>query len=124
MLRYLSGVIKNNIIPSERTMYIKISDNEEGQLLFENIGVMVETYKKYISCVCFAGGEEQQQDLTSCCKVLHKYGLKTAFHTKLNETSQINKSLTSELDYIIFQDNKVYVKDFCPFGNIEDWTLI
>lgn len=124
MLRFLSGVIKSNIIPSERTLYIKISDNEDGQPLTENISIIADTYKKHITCVCFAGGEEQQQSLSSCCKTFHKYGIKTAFHTKLTEVSQINKGLTGELDYIIFEDKKVYIKDFCPFGNIEDWTLL
>lgn len=124
MLRFLTGVFKSNVIPSERTLYIKISDNEDGQPLTENINTIVDLYKKHTTCICFAGGEEQQQNLTNCCKTLHKHGLKTAFHTKLDEISKINKGLTSELDYIILEDNKVYIKDFCPFGNIEDWTLI
>lgn len=123
MLRFLSGIIKSNVIPSEQTLYIKISDNEDGQPLLENINLIADSYKKHVSCICFEGGEDQQQSLSKCCQIIHKYGLKTAFHTRLTETSQVNKGLTSELDYIIFQD-KTFIKDVCPFGNIEDWTPI
>lgn len=120
MLRYLNGLFLNNYIDNLRTLNITISDTESGQPLLENVELMADLYKRQIDGVCFIGGIEDQKELSRCCKIIHRYGLKTAFQTTLNEPSEINKSLVDELDYIKFK-TRTMKKDYCPFGDIEDW---
>ena len=119
MLKYLNGLI-NNMIPGEKTLSITISDNENGQPLLQNVNIMADLYRKHVSCVYFIGGEQDQLELAECCKIVHSYKLKTAFRSE-TEPSKLNKSLTAELDYIKMKQGGVLKKDYCPFGDIEDW---
>jgi len=115
MLKYLNGVI-NKSIPDEKTLTIALSSDETGQPL--DINLIIEQYKKFITCICFIGGNDQIS-LTSCCKTIHKNGLKTGFFSE----SQVNKQLEEELDYLK-TGKTVMKKDVCPFGDIIDWVEI
>ena len=121
MLKYLNGLIGNMSIADEKVLAITISNDESGQDLYSNVDMIADLYRRYVTCVCFIGGEEEQHELAKCCKMIHKYGLKTAFVSSMTEPSQLNKTLTSELDYIKFKPNHLMKKDYCPFGDIEDW---
>lgn len=121
MLKYLNGLINKGIIPKERTLSITVSPDDNGQDLTGNIKIIIDTYRHYVDCLCFIGGEHNQHELAECCKIVHKNGLKTAFYTSLYETSQINKTLTAELDYVKLGSGVVLKKDYCPFGDVEDW---
>ena len=121
MLRYLTGIINEGIIPSVKTLSVVVSPDERGEPLLERIDLIVETYKNHIDCICFIGGENEQQELTMCCKTAHKHKLLTALWTKLDDPSQINLKLTNELDYIKIKDGSIKQKDYCPFGDITEW---
>ena len=121
MLRYLNGLIGNYSIAEEKVLSITLSDGESGQALLPHIEIIADTYRKIVTCVCFIGGEQDQVELAQACKTIHKHGLKTALVSSMTEPSQINKTLTSELDYIKFKPNRLMKKDYCPFGDIEDW---
>lgn len=118
MIKYLNGLI-GSVIPNEKTLSIAISE-DEGQPLLQNIKTIADTYHKHVSCVCFVGTGDQH-DLAKCCKIIHSYKLKTALFSSVTEISQINKVLTAELDYIKLDAGNIMKKDYCPFGDIEDW---
>ena len=121
MLKYLNGIIGKEI-PNETTLSILLSE-EEGTPILLYIDDIINTYHRYISCIRFIGGENDQQELAELCKVVHKGNLKTCFVSNLTEPSQITKKLTDELDY--FESNKkIFTKDYCPFGDIYDWTEV
>ena len=122
MLKYLNGIFTNKTIPSEKTLSVRLSADDNGQPLLNHIGTIIDEYKRHITCICFIGGENDQRELSECCKIIHKHGLKTALKTSLTEVSQVNRNLTSVLDFISFENGKVYFKDVCPFCDIEDWT--
>lgn len=114
MLKYFSGRITDLIVPDEHSLEVVISGcihkcpdchskyswPDEGRPLLEHLPIMLKEYAKYVSCVCFMGGDHDQQELMEACNQVHKAGLKTCLYTGYEEMSQINLRLLDELDYI------------------------
>lgn len=149
MLKYLNGTIVAQEVPDEISLAIVISGcqhhcpdchskyswEDKGQPLLEHLPIMLDQYKKYISCVCLMGGDQNQFELTEICRAVHKENLKTCLYTGLDEMSQINKRLLDELDYIKLghfdkqagplnvptTNQRMYMKDFDPFDGCEEW---
>lgn len=113
----------------------KYSWEDKGQPLSEHLPIILDQYKKYISCVCLMGGDQDQLELTEICKTIHKYGLKTCLYTGYDEMSQINLRLLDELDYIKLghfdkakgplnspaTNQKMFAKEYSPFDDTIDW---
>lgn len=120
-MKYLNGVILRQLIDGVSTLVIHISSDDTGHSLSANFSIILEAYKKYIECICMAGNNLQQQDLTEYFKVAEKEGLKTAILSdSITDTNQITQRLIEVLDYAIL-NNRVYTKDYSPFGDCYDW---
>ena len=57
---------------------------------------LLDRYGKYLSCVCFLGGE-WETDLPEFLKVVKAYNLKTCLYTGLLE---VDEKIRSQLDYL------------------------
>ena len=152
MLKYLNGTIVMQEVPDEISLAIVISGcihkcpdchskyswADEGQPLLQNLPIILKQYGKYISCLCLMGGDQDQKELREVCDIAHKAGLKTCLYSGYDEMSQINLRLLDMLDYIKLghfdktkgplnkptTNQKMYKKDYSPFGDMEDWIDI
>ena len=122
MIYYTGGLILSNIVPQEKTLTITIS-SESGIPLKENLPLILKEYTKYITCFCIIGDAYNQQGLTDIFESAHKAGLKTAFFTEAEDVSQINLNIIKHLDFIKLKD-QFLMKDYSPFGDVEDWIDI
>ena len=122
MLKYLNGKIVKDAIPNETVLLIKLDRNNTDQAkpLSTDFQEIIKEYKKYISAICFIGGEEDHIELAELAKETKKNGLKVCLSTFLQEESQINLKLLNELDYLQLK-TKMFKKDYSPFGDAEVW---
>jgi len=152
MLKYLNGKIVMQEVPDEISLAIMISGcqhkcpdchskyswEDKGTPLLQNLPIILESYKKYISCLCLMGGDQDQYELIEICKQAHEAKLKTCLYTGYDEMSQLHQNLLKVLDYVKvghFDKNKgplnksttnqrMYMKDYSPFGDAEVWSDI
>ena len=77
--------------------------------LRENIGIpLVENIEKIlyytesppVTCVCFMGGDQNQDDLIAASKIAHEYGYKVCLYSGLDDAKMICKELMEQLDYL------------------------
>lgn len=140
-MKYVRGYV-SSIIPNCKTLSVELCgckhacpncknrarQAEDGQPLNERLDTIMSVFEKVVDVVCFVGGEDDSQDLQSVCEYVHKKGLKTALSTAYSETSMINRQLMNVLDYILIgrcdSKQKIMMKDYSPFGDIEDWIEI
>lgn len=120
MLKYINGKITKEAIENETTLLIKISRNDLGQPLSSMFDEIMKEYSKFVTTVCFIGGEDDQIELTELLKKVKKNGLKTGLSTYLTEESQINMNLLNELDFLQLK-TRLLKKDYSPFGDAEVW---
>ena len=120
MLYYLNGVILNKIIPDERTLVIKVN-NDSGKLFLSDLNEILTTYNKHISCICFDNIENEQHDTEKALATIHSKKIKTCLI--LRKLPDVNKTISDNLDYVLIE-NKLYKKDYSPFGDIEDWIEV
>ena len=120
-MKYLNGVILRQLINDKSTLVIHISPDENGHSLSTDFKIILDAYKKYVDCICFAGNNLDQHDAIEYFKVASKERLKTAILSdSISDTTQISPRLVDNLDYAIL-NNKVYTKDYSPFGDCYDW---
>ena len=120
MIHYMNGIISYNLIPKETTLIISLSD-ETGTPLQSNLLTIVKEYGKIISCICLTDRTENKNELVQILKIIKSMKLKTCLDSRCEDISQINQNITSELNYLIL-NNKIMIKDYSPFGDIEDWV--
>jgi anaerobic ribonucleoside-triphosphate reductase activating protein len=60
---------------------------------------ILNKYKKTITCVCFLGGE-WDSNLVELIKISKNYNLRIGLYSGLNNISDIDKSITSNIDYL------------------------
>lgn len=120
MLKYLNGKITEYAIPNEQVLLIKISRNDDGQLLSPVMEEILNQYRKHISVICFIGGEDDQIEMTEILKMCRKRGLKTGLSTWMKDENKLIQPLKNELDYLQL-GTKIYKKDYSPFGDAEIW---
>ena len=125
MLKYLNGKILNSAIPNETTLVIKTAGEniEQGKPLTSAFETILKEYAKHVTTICFIGGENETAELLSLLKEIRKRNLKTGLSTHINDMSKINNKLLDELTYLQL-DKKMFIKDFCPFTDEEDWFEI
>lgn len=152
MLKYLNGTIVMQEVPDEVSLAIVISGcihkcpdchskyswEDKGQPLLEHLPIILQQYKKYITCLCLMGGDQDQFELLSVVKQAHDAGLKTCLYSGYDEMSQINRNLLDELDYLKLgkfdkekgplnsatTNQKMFKKEYSPFGDEEVWIDI
>ena len=149
MLKYLNGTIVMQEVPDEISLAIviagcehkcpgchsKYSWEDKGQPLLEHLPIILQQYRKYITCLCLMGGDQDQMELRLICEQAHDMGLKTCLYTGLSDISMLNKRLLDELDYVKVgpyiqekgplnnpsTNQRMYKKDYLPFDDCEDW---
>lgn len=113
-LKYLGYDIVFQEIPDEVTLAINISGcmhrcegchsqylwNYDGAYISDDIDVLFDKYGKYISCVCFMGGDQNQSELLYLLCLAKNRGLKVALYSGEDSINNLKSTLVSKLDYL------------------------
>lgn len=115
MLRAFDTAIVLQEVPNEITLAVSITgcshrcegchskylwNGETGIPILPHLNIWMEPYKKYITCVCFLGGDQDQEELIKLCEIVHQAGLKTCLYTGYDSMSDLITPLLNELDYV------------------------
>jgi anaerobic ribonucleoside-triphosphate reductase activating protein len=112
-LKYLGYSIVFQEVPDEVTLAINISGcphkcegchskylwEYEGNYISDDLESLIEKYKGLITCVCFMGGDQNQQELLELLIKVHQYKLKTALYTGADFLSCLSIRILGNLDY-------------------------
>ncbi|MCD7996539.1 MAG: 4Fe-4S cluster-binding domain-containing protein [Clostridiales bacterium] len=112
-LKYNGYSIVFQEVPDEITLAINISGcphkcegchssylwEYNGRLLKYDLGSIIYKYIDYISCVCFMGGDQNQEELLGALKMVKYHKIKTCLYTGVDNITQIS-ILIPELDYV------------------------
>lgn len=71
-----------------------------GNYLIDNMDNLLNKYDNLISCVCFMGGDQNQDELLCCLHMVKKRELKTCLYTGNDDIESISKEIIKNLDYI------------------------
>lgn len=94
-LKYLGTSIVLQEVPDEITLAINISGcphhcegchskylwDYMGNYISDDLPLIIDKYKSYISCVCFMGGDQNLKELLLLADVVHSYGLKCCLYS-------------------------------------------
>ena len=112
-LKYLGYSIVFQEVPDEVTLAINISGcphrcegchskylwEYEGNYISDDLESLIEKYDELITCVCFMGGDQNQNELSDLLTVTHKHGLKTALYTGIDFMGDLSIKVLQNLDY-------------------------
>ena len=73
---------------------------DKGELLLSVIDRILDKYKKLIECVCFMGGDQEEEELQILLRKTKEEGLKTCLYTGRNELSSFKHETLLLLDWI------------------------
>lgn len=110
-LKYQGYSILLQEVPGELTLAFSISGcpykcrgchskylwEYEGHYLIDEYYDVLDNYKDFITCVCFMGGDQNEDELIKYCTKAHELGLKTCLYTG---ASYISNKLCDNLDYL------------------------
>lgn len=113
-LKYNGYSIVMQEVPNEVSLAINISGcphkcegchskylwGYNGEYLIDDIDELLSRYSDLISCVCFMGGDQNQDDLLYCINKVKENNLKTCLYTGLDDIESINENIIEKLDYI------------------------
>lgn len=113
-LKYDGYSIVMQEVPNEVSLAINISGcphkcegchskylwDYNGKYLVDDIAELLSRYSDLISCVCFMGGDQNQDDLLYCINKVKENNLKTCLYTGLDDIKSINEDIVKKLDYI------------------------
>lgn len=113
-LKYNGYTIVMQEVPNEISLAINISDcpyrckgchsmylwNYIGNYLTDEIDDLLEKYGNLISCVCFMGGDQNQDELLCCLSKVKERKLKTCLYTGNDDIKSISKEIIKNLDYV------------------------
>lgn len=113
-LKYNGYAIVMQEVPNEISLAINISGcpykckgchsvylwDYVGNYLIDEIDNLLNKYKNLISCVCFMGGDQNQDELLCCLYRAKERNLKTCLYTGNDDISSIRKEVIKNLDYI------------------------
>lgn len=71
-----------------------------GEYLTDDIDSLLNKYDGLISCVCFMGGDQNEEDLLYCLNKARGKGLKTCLYTGTDDIKDIAETIIKKLDYI------------------------
>lgn len=110
-LKYQGYSILLQEVPGELTLAFSISGcpykcrgchsqylwEYEGHYLEDDFDDVLEKYKNNITCVCFMGGDQNEEELIGYCNKIHELGLKVCLYTG---ATSISNDLCEHLDYL------------------------
>ena len=113
-LKYNGYSIVMQEVPNEVSLAINISGcphkcegchskylwKYDGEYLIDDIEKLLNQYSGLITCVCFMGGDQNQDDLLYCINMANKKELKTCLYTGVDDINMSNKEIIEVLDYI------------------------
>lgn len=113
-LKYNGYSIVMQEVPNEVSLAINISGcphkcegchskylwEYDGEYLIDDIEKLLNQYSGLITCVCFMGGDQNQDDLLYCINMANTKGLKTCLYSGVDDINMINKEIIEVLDYI------------------------
>ncbi len=113
-LKYSGYTIVMQEVPNEISLAINISDcpykckgchsmylwDYIGDYLIDDIDNLLNKYNNLISCVCFMGGDQNQDELLYCLQKAKKKKLKTCLYTGNDDINSISNEIIKNLDYI------------------------
>jgi anaerobic ribonucleoside-triphosphate reductase activating protein len=114
-LKYSNYGIVFQEIPNEITLAINITGcphhcpdchskflwEYSGKYIKDDIIDIILKYHDFITCVCFMGGDQNQNELIDLCDIIKtKYKLKTALYSGLDDIENISSNLKKELDFL------------------------
>ena len=112
-LKYLGYSIVFQEIPGEVTLAINISGcphkcegchskylwEYDGHYISDDLINLIKKYDGLITCVCFMGGDQNQDELVSLLNCVRQYGLKTALYTGEDDLYRLSAKVLFRLDY-------------------------
>lgn len=112
-LKYLGYSIVFQEVPDEVTLVINISGcphkcigchskylwEYKGRYISNDLDKLLEKYNDLITCVCFMGGDQNQDELTNLLIKIKRYKLKTALYTGVDTINVLNVKVLDNLDY-------------------------
>ena len=112
-LKYLGYSIVFQEVPDEVTLAINISGcphkcvgchskylwRYEGSYISDDLDSLIDKYKGLITCICFMGGDQNQEELTNLLIQIKQHKLKTALYTGADSISSLDIRVLGNLDY-------------------------
>lgn len=104
-LKYIGYSIVFQEVPNEVSLAINVSGctykcrgchsrylwNYNGEFMMKNLNNIIQENLDFITCVCFMGGDQNQEELLYHLKYIRdKYGLKTCLYTGCDDITQLN----------------------------------
>lgn len=113
-LKYDGYSIVMQEVPNEVSLAININDcpykckgchskylwEYEGSYLLDDIDELLTQYEGLITCVCFMGGDQNENDLFICLNKVKEKQIKTCLYTGKDSIDLISNSIIQQLDYI------------------------
>lgn len=113
-LKYIGYSVVMQEVPNEISLAINISGcpykcegchstylwDYVGNYLIDDVDNLLNKYDNLISCVCFMGGDQNQDELLYCLHKAKLHNLKTCLYTGNNDINSINGDIIKSLDYI------------------------
>lgn len=112
-LKYLGYSIVFQEVPNEVTLAINISGcphrcvgchskylwEYKGNYISDDLSELIHKYKELITCVCFMGGDQNQEELVGLLIRIKQQKLKTALYTGSDSMNSLDAKLLDNLDY-------------------------
>lgn len=112
-LKYLGYSIVFQEVPNEVTLAINISGcphrcegchskylwEYKGNYISDDLKGLIKKYDGLITCVCFMGGDQNQNELVNLLNNVHRNQLKTALYTGEDSMQNISFRVLCNLDY-------------------------
>ena len=112
-LKYLGYSIVFQEVPDEVTLAINISGcphkcegchskylwEYDGRYISDDLEDLIKKYDGLITCVCFMGGDQNQNELVSLLTIVHRNNLKAALYTGVDSLQNLNTRVLGNLDY-------------------------
>lgn len=113
-LKYSGYTIVMQEVPNEISLAINISGchykcegchsmylwDYVGNYLIDDMDNLLSKYDDLISCVCFMGGDQNQDELLCCLRKVKERKLKTCLYTGNDDIESISEEIIKNLDYI------------------------
>ena len=113
-LKYLGYSVTFQEVPDEVSLVINISGCDrhcdgchsphlwkyEGNYISDDIECILDKYKDLITCVCFMGGDQNQQELDMLLKTVQSKNLRTALYSGHDSFNDFISDVLYKLDYL------------------------
>ena len=112
-LKYLGYSIVCQEVPDEVSLVINVSGcphkcegchskylwEYAGHYVSDDLDKLLNKYHGLITCVCFMGGDQNQEELLELLMNVHRHKLKTALYTGVDNLQDLSVRVLGNLDY-------------------------